>query len=81
MAKKKKKKQLTHEEFQALLGTRIKAIREELGYSQETFAAAVGVTQRMISRWERGLTPVQAWHLTSLLKVTKKKASDFLEVQ
>jgi DNA-binding transcriptional regulator YiaG len=79
-AKKTKPKTLTHDDFQLLLGERIKEIREELGLSQVDFAEALEVTQRMVSRWEQGITPVQVWHLRALTKVTKKKAAAFIEL-
>lgn len=78
--KQKKLKQMTHADFQVRLGERIKEIREELELSQADFADALEVTQRMVSRWEQGITPVQVWHLRALTKVTKKKAAAFIEL-
>lgn len=39
----------------SLLGTRVKARREERGLGQEELAAQLGVRQQTISRWEKGL--------------------------
>lgn len=39
------------------LSTRIHAIRRKLGMKQSDFAAALGVNQATVSRWEKGATP------------------------
>jgi transcriptional regulator with XRE-family HTH domain len=41
--------------FRALWGTRIREARRAAGYTQASFAVALGVDQANVSRWERGL--------------------------
>jgi transcriptional regulator with XRE-family HTH domain len=43
------------------LGEKIRLRREELGRSQEWLAAALGVKQRTISKWELGQTEPKRW--------------------
>jgi transcriptional regulator with XRE-family HTH domain len=51
------------------IGTRMKALREELGLTQEQVATAIGVTRAAISGLERGETHTMAWpHLKAAAK-------------
>ncbi len=53
--------------FDAQSGARLKAERERLGFSQESFADAVGVSRGMLSRYERGVAEPGASVLMSLM--------------
>lgn len=41
--------------LRATWGARIRSARQAAGLSQQTFAAALGVHQANVSRWERGI--------------------------
>ena len=43
------------DEVRRELGDRIRALREQLGFSQRTFAAALNVSQQTVSAWEQGV--------------------------
>jgi putative transcriptional regulator len=53
----------------------IKAIREEAGFSQATFALALNVTTSLISKWERGEKKPSGPSL-KLLALAKAKGID-----
>ena len=53
----------------------IKAIREEAGFSQATFALALNVTTSLISKWERGEKKPSGPSL-KLLALAKTKGID-----
>ena len=42
------------ERTRAIWGARIRAARQAAGYTQQTFAIALGIDQANVSRWERG---------------------------
>lgn len=42
------------------LNERVREVREELGFSQEKFAEALGVERLAVQRWERGLVKPRA---------------------
>lgn len=44
----------------ALIGERIRARRERMGFSQARFAETIGLTQQQIQKYERGLNRVSA---------------------
>jgi transcriptional regulator with XRE-family HTH domain len=48
------------------IGTRLKAVRESGGWTQEQLAEAIGVTPHTISQYERG---EQSPRLTTLLRI------------
>ena len=40
-----------------LLGSRIRALRQQKGLTQSAFAQSLGVSFQAVSNWERGVTP------------------------
>ena len=59
----------------------LKAIRSQLGMSQQTFAETIGVGASTVSRWERGVNPVtlnlsQIQRFETLLKKLNLTFSD-----
>jgi len=59
------------------LAARIKAARTSLGMTQAKFAAFLGVTQGLISRWERGLIEPRQDIIARLAEVSSVSAGDF----
>ncbi len=51
---------------------RIKELRQEKGFSQTTLAKAIGVSQKAIDYWERGVNEPKASYILAL--------ADFFEV-
>jgi transcriptional regulator with XRE-family HTH domain len=61
MARKKiKQNPRSASDVDAIIGARIRARRLELDLSQETLAAAIGVTFQQIQKYERGINRVAA---------------------
>lgn len=58
------------------LGRFIRTRREELGLDQALLAAAVGVGQQTVSRWERGDGPPRRRHLSALADALKIDAAE-----
>jgi transcriptional regulator with XRE-family HTH domain len=57
-------------------GHRIKKRRLEMGFTQQSFADIVGVTQATVSRWEQGSkTPSdsQKWRIAGALRQTMEE--------
>jgi DNA-binding XRE family transcriptional regulator len=52
------------------------AIRAALGHTQETFAPAIGSSQRTIGRWETGKAPLYPRHWATLAKVVHPEDSE-----
>ncbi len=59
------------------LAARIKAARTSLGMTQAKFAAFLGVTQGLVSRWERGLIEPRQDIIARLAEVSSVSAGDF----
>lgn len=59
------------------LAARIKAARISLGMTQAKFAAFLGVTQGLISRWERGLIEPRQDIIARLAEVASVSAGEF----
>lgn len=62
-----------------LAATEIVRLRKMLGYSQTSFANALNTSQTMVSRWERGvspLTPGEEAKMLSLPKVERKRRTN-----
>lgn len=51
----------------------LRETRTSLGLSQIALAAAIGITQQAISRWEKGLAPVPLWAVKALARMKKGK--------
>lgn len=45
---------------------RIKELRQEAGISQETLGKAIGVSQKAIDYWERGVNEPKAGYIVAL---------------
>ena len=56
-------------------GSKIRAIRQKLGLSQEQFGAMIGSVQATVSRWEKEQWEPKGWHLAviSLMATGKPK--------
>lgn len=65
------------------LGTKLKAIRHHLGYTQEEMAAAVGKTGKSrrsrIHEWERGLREPELSCLSAYARLAGVSADDLLD--
>ena len=53
----------------SLLGETVRLRREERGLGQEQLAAALGVSQQTVSRWEKGLALPRPARVTRLAEV------------
>ena len=42
-----------------MTGPELRQWRQRMGFSQQEVARALGITQVTVSRWERGVTPVE----------------------
>lgn len=60
---------------------RLRARREEVGFSQESLARALGMETSSIRRWENGTTTPQPWHrerIARALKISREELSELL---
>lgn len=58
--------------------SRIKELREKRGIIQAILAAELGITQQMLSKYERDITSIKVDVLKNLQKYTKKVEELFL---
>ena len=65
---------MTREESQTI-GRRIQTLRRAAGMSQETLAAAVGVSRQALGKWESDLSPVSYTHLDVYKRQGRKPLS------
>lgn len=72
-AKNSKKQKHPH---LVLLGKQIRKIREEQGYSQETFAAEVGIDRSYMGGIERGERNIATLNLVKIAKVLKVEVGE-----
>lgn len=61
----------------SILATNIYELRQELGISQQELAKRVGVLQKAIDFWEKGINEPKASYIVSLAK-TFNVSADFL---
>ena len=61
----------------SVLSANILELRQELGISQQELAKRVGVSQKAIDFWEKGINEPKASYIISLAKVFNVSA-DFL---
>ena len=54
-------------------GETIKKLRLELGYSQQEFAAAIGVSFATVNRWENGKAKPQKDRIDRIRALSKQK--------
>jgi transcriptional regulator with XRE-family HTH domain len=59
------------------IATRIKAARTSLGMTQTKFAKLLGVTQGLVSRWERGLIEPRQDIIARLAEIASVSAGEF----
>lgn len=57
----------------------IRAERNRLGMSQEAFAAALGVPQSYVSKWESGRTKPTYGNAERIADLTQRKVGDFFD--
>lgn len=69
----------TRERAQVALSDRIRRAREGLLLNQKDFAAAVGVSPRAVSYWEKGERKPEYEQLRKLVEVTGKSSAYFVE--
>jgi transcriptional regulator with XRE-family HTH domain len=62
------------------LGRVLAAVRERRDLTQGELAAAVGVSEHTISRWERGETVPSLAHLAPLCRTLRVKPSVFIDL-
>jgi len=65
------------EKYAKALGSRMRAIREELGLTRKAVAKRVGVSDSTLQRWEYGISQVSVKDFLRLAKVYHVKAEDF----
>ncbi len=63
--------------MKSILATNIYELRQELGISQQELAKRVGVSQKAIDFWEKGINEPKASYIVSLAK-TFNVSADFL---
>lgn len=63
--------------MKSILATNIYELRQELGISQQELAKRVGVSQKAIDFWEKGINEPKASYIISLARVFNVSA-DFL---
>lgn len=61
----------------SILSSNILELRQELGISQQELAKRVGVSQKAIDFWEKGINEPKASYIVSLARVFNVSA-DFL---
>lgn len=61
----------------SILSSNILELRQELGISQQELAKRVGVSQKAIDFWEKGINEPKASYIVSLAK-TFNVSADFL---
>jgi DNA-binding XRE family transcriptional regulator len=62
---------LTREDHGKRRGKRLKEAREDRGFTQDTFAEALGVDRGTVSRWERGVTETREDHWQAIERVLR----------
>lgn len=60
------------------IGERIKELRTEKGLSQERLARQIGVSQKAIDYWERGVNEPKASYILALCDFFDVSADDLL---
>lgn len=59
------------------IGSRIKELRKEINISQQQLANAIGVSQKAIDFWEKGINEPKASYIISLVQFFKV-STDYL---
>ncbi len=59
------------------IGSRIKELRKEINISQQQLANAIGVSQKAIDFWEKGINEPKASYIISLAQFFKV-STDYL---
>lgn len=62
-----------------MLGSMIKELRLEKGLTQAQLAREIGVSQKAIDYWERGVNEPKASYIVSLCDFFRVSADDLLE--
>ena len=61
-----------------MLGTNIKELRKNKGYSQETFAQELNVVRQTVSKWEKGYSVPDALMLEKMAEILDVSVGDLL---
>lgn len=61
------------------VGTRVRAARTELGYSQEFVADRLGISFQQVQKYERGFNRISASRLYELAKIFRKPVAFFFQ--
>jgi len=61
------------------IGTRIKDLRIEKGYSQAKLAQIVGVSQKAVDYWERDVNEPKASYIVALVKAFGVTFDEFFD--
>lgn len=64
-------------EVDIAIGKRIQQRRKELGFTAETLAEQIGVSQQQFSRYERGATKINVSHLVNIAVILDTPISWF----
>lgn len=62
------------------IGARIKAFREQKGYSQKEFAQHIGAKNTTVSNWEKGLTRPDADTIGLICNTLEISADELLDI-
>lgn len=64
-------KKITPEELElaAILGQKIQLLRNTFNLSQAEFGKKIGVTQKLVSKWENGRAAVPIRHMVKICRV------------
>lgn len=63
------------------IGNRIFELRTEMGFSQQKLANEIGVTQKAIDFWEKGMNEPKASYVMRLAKVFNVSADYLLGIE
>lgn len=72
-------KHMTTEQFRTALGKRLVALRKERGSDQSEFAAALGMSQGQLSRYENGRADLTVVRLDQICRALGTTAAKVLE--
>ena len=62
-----------------VIGEKIKELRKEKGLSQAELGKAIGVSQKAVDYWERGINEPKASYIMALVQFFKISYNEFFE--